>query len=112
MPGAPHMRAGQPIEKRSVFMIVCLFFVLPVLAGGGMLCHLGWYIISEGGQFTTSDWFGMAWNGLIGFGVTTSLPAAGYQELRRRRQLRDASAGQLHPGSGSTASSVMSERQD
>lgn len=80
------MRYRQLITQRSSAQIVGLFIVFPILAGLGILCHLVWLIAVDSGRFTTSDWFWqVGWYGLIGFGVLTALPAAGYQELMRRR---------------------------
>jgi hypothetical protein len=95
VPGAPHMRGGRPIAERSAAQIVWLFIVLPVLAGVGILCHLVWIVTVGGSRFTAADWFWqVGWYGLLGLGVMTALPAAGCQELRRRKRAREASAAQ------------------
>lgn len=103
MPGAPNMLAGRSIADRSAAQVVWLFIVLPVVAGVGILCHVAWLVAwlvaVEGGRFTAVDGF---WQvglyGLLGLGVVTALPAAGYQELRRRKRLQDVSAGRSRPG--------------
>jgi membrane protein implicated in regulation of membrane protease activity len=86
MPGAPQMRAGKPIAERSALQIVVLFLVLPILAGGGILCFTLINAVDRGREFTAGDWFWqVGWIGLLGLGVMSALPAAGWQELRRRR---------------------------
>ena len=48
--------------------------------------------VTAGGRFAGADWLGqVAWCGLLGLGLMTAIPAAGWQELRRRR--REAVSG-------------------
>jgi hypothetical protein len=86
MPGAPQMGSGKPIAERSALLIVVLFLVLPILPGGGILCFTLLNAVDRGREFTAGDWFWqVGWFGLLGLCVMVALPAAGWQELRRRR---------------------------
>jgi hypothetical protein len=85
MPGAPHMGPGKPMSERTTAEIIGLFIVAPVLAGVAIVCFAVWNAAARGREFTVADWVcQVGWFGLLGLAVMLGLPAAGWQELRRR----------------------------
>lgn len=85
------MHSGTPMEERSTAGIILMFIVLPVLTGIAILFALVVNVATHGRSFTTMDWlYQVVWFGLLGLGVMTALPAAGWQELRRRKGSRQA----------------------
>ena len=89
MPGASHMHAGKPITERSALGIVWMFFVFPIAVGGAFTTFIVVRTIASGRQFTTGQWLGeVIFCGLLGLGIMTCLPAAGWQELSRRRRVK------------------------
>lgn len=87
MPGTAHMRRGYPIEKRSRFNLIGMFFVVPILVGLAILTFTVVQIVKRGHEFTASEWFWqVGWFGLLGLLAMTALPATGYREFQRRRR--------------------------
>ncbi len=92
MPGAPQFGRRALITERSTANIVIMFFAFPVLAGLALLC---WTIFNASAWYSEStkgNWFSQVAFGLIfGLLIMTALPAAGWQELRRRRKEKEVS---------------------
>ena len=76
------MHSGTPMNERSDTGIILMFIVLPIPTGS-ILFALVVNVMTHGRSFTALDWLGqVVWFGLLGLGVMTCLPAAGWQELQ------------------------------
>lgn len=88
MPGAPHFGSDQPISQRSTAEVVSLFIVLPVIAGITLFSFTIGNLLIHRETSTLSDWcWQLGVGGFLSFGLVAAIPAAGYQELRRRRNI-------------------------
>jgi hypothetical protein len=88
MPGFFPGRSA-PMAERSTPGLIGMFFVFPILAGGALLSMTITIAVRESVSFTASDWFWkVGWSGLLALGLMTALPAAGWQELAKRRALK------------------------
>ena len=64
-----------------------MLFVVPVLAGGAIVSWVVVRVVTAAGDLTAAEWiWEVGWFGLLGLALATGLPAAGWQELQRRRQ--------------------------
>jgi hypothetical protein len=74
------------MAERSTAGVVGMFFVVPVLAGGAIVSWVVARVVTTAADLTAGEWlWEVGWFGLLGLALATGLPAAGWQELRRRR---------------------------
>lgn len=86
---APVTARAIPMSERSVPGVVGMFFVLPLLVGGALLAGAIVLALKRDGEPGAPEGYGgVAWMGLLALGLITALPAAGWQELRKRRALK------------------------
>jgi hypothetical protein len=85
------MRSGhsKPIGEFSRAEIYFVFFALPIVGGSGLLAFTLFNAWRQANDLSVADSF---WQvgcmSLLALGLCTALPAAGWQELTRRRRER------------------------
>jgi hypothetical protein len=89
------MGPGKPMADRTTAEVVLMFVVVPPLIGTAILIYTLVNVVARSREFTAADWFWqVAWFGLLGVGLAVGLPAAGWQEIQRRRALRAGRDGE------------------
>lgn len=95
----PTMPRYKDMSERSNPEIVWGFLVLPFLTGIAILVALVANAFANSATFTAMDWLGqVVWLGLLGLGMMTALPAAGWQELQRRKGQKEADLKRARAG--------------
>ncbi|CAN5127655.1 hypothetical protein BH10PLA2_BH10PLA2_24780 [soil metagenome] len=82
-------RYNKPIGKWTYAEICFLFFAFPICSGLGLLAFTLLNAWHRANDLSVADWcWQVGYTGLLGLGLCTALPAAGWQELARRQRER------------------------
>lgn len=79
------------MHVRSTAEVVAVFLIGPILFGAGLLGFAAFMMIDGRKELSLGQWlFQIGFLCMLGLGLLTALPAVGWQELRKRRQQREA----------------------